>query len=502
MMRSIAHQTGATTDVENSALVGPVSGSQIDRPICVDLDGTLVNTDLLIEGFLTILSSRRGLMCLPQLLTFSRVDFKRRIGELADLRVELLPYNLELLAFLQEQKQAGRRILLATAADNRTAQAVAKHLGFFDEIISSDGVRNLKGETKSRELVRRFGREGFDYVGNDPADLPVWREAKGIVIVNASRAVSSKARKLSDVLLEIANRPPMLPMALRAMRPQQWVKNLLVFVPLLASRSFGDIHGMLGALCVFASFCMTASGIYLVNDLTDLAADRRHLRKRYRPFASGALPLSFGAGLAAALIATGIASGLLCGAALLIIAYAVVSLSYSLALKQYPLLDVFVLAALYTVRIVAGGIASHHSVTLWLLAFSGFTFLSLALVKRIGEMNLKLSDSAGVLARRGYFPEDRLVLLMFGIASTFASSVVLALYVSSSTAFQQYRTPEILWGLVPLILFWQCRLWLATERGRMHDDPINYAFRDWVSWLVAGSVLIIMLLASVRQIFS
>ena len=467
------------------------------RPICVDLDGTLVNTDLLIEGFLTILSSGQVLTCLPKLLASSRADFKRRVSELAGLKAELLPYNAELITFLRQQRQAGRPIVLVTAADRKIAEVVAKHLDLFDEIISSDGVRNLKGEAKSRELVHRFGRKGFDYVGNDRADLAVWREADGIVIVNASRVVSIEARKFGNVLAEFANQPRLLSMALRAMRPHQWVKNLLVFVPLLASRSFGDTPGLLGALCMFASFCATASGIYLVNDLTDLAADRRHAQKRYRPFASGALPLSFGAGLAGALIATGMTLALVVGAAHVLTAYAAASLAYSLALKRYPLLDVFILAALYTLRIVAGGVAGQHPVTLWLLAFSGFTFLSLALVKRTGEMvHVKHSGFDRTLTRRGYFPEDRPILLMFGTASAFAASVVLALFVNSSAAFEQYRTPEILWGLVPLVLFWQCRLWLSTERGVMHEDPIVYAFHDWVSWLVAVSVLVIMLLAS------
>jgi 4-hydroxybenzoate polyprenyltransferase len=325
----------------------------------------------------------------------------------------------------------------------------------------------------------------------------VWREAEGIGIANARGAVAAEARKAGRVFAEFNSQPSVLSAALRAMRPHQWVKNLLVFVPLLASRSFADTAGVLGALMMFAAFCATASGIYLVNDLFDLQADRRHPRKRFRPLASGALGLQLGAGLAGVLIAGGIALAAAVGAAHLAIAYAALSLGYSLALKQYPLLDVFILATLYTLRIVAGGVASQHSVTLWLLAFSGFVFLSLALVKRTGEMGrADHSGPARALTRRGYFPEDRPILVMFGTASAFASSIVLALFVNSSAALQPYKAPEVLWGLVPLVLFWQCRLWLSTERGKMHDDPIVYAFRDWVSWVVAGSALAVMLLAS------
>ena len=473
------------------------SKDSADKPICVDLDGTLIRTDALVESFLSILSSRQGLSNLPRLLVASRAALKQQIGALADLALELLPYNSELIAYLHERKRAGRTIVLATAADKGTARLIADHLGIFDQVIASDGVRNLKGEAKAKELVRRFGSKGFDYVGSDHADLAVWREADGIIVANAPTAISRQARALGNIVAEFPRRAPLLPAAVRAMRPHQWVKNLLVFVPLVASRSFTDVPGILGALAMFASFCATASGIYLLNDLLDLPADRRHPRKRHRPFASGELPLTFGAVLAAALVAVGFVLALQVGGGYLIAAYALLSLAYSLRLKQFPLLDIFILAGLYTLRVVAGGVASHHPVTLWLLAFSGFTFLSLALVKRTAEVQqIGQASSNPAVTRRGYFPEDRPMLLMSGVASAFASSIVLALFVGSSYAFEQYRSPEVLWALVPLILFWQLRLWLSTERGHIHDDPIIYASRDWVSWLVAISVVVIVVLAS------
>jgi 4-hydroxybenzoate polyprenyltransferase/phosphoserine phosphatase len=476
--------------------------ASIHKPICTDLDGTLVMTDLLIESILSIFTSRRGLANLPRLSASSRAGLKRQAAILSKLAPDQLPYNLELVTFLREQKRLGRRVVLATAADERTARAIADHLELFDEVVASDGVRNLKGEAKAAELVQRFGRNGFDYIGNDSADLAVWREAEGIILVNASRAVTRKARTLGKVIAEISNRPPVLSMALRAMRPQQWVKNLLVFVPLLTSRSFDDLSGLLGAICIFVSFCASASGIYLVNDLMDLSADRHHPRKRDRPLASGALPLLLGIVLAGALIVTGIGLAFLAGATLPLLTYAAASLAYSVVLKQYPLVDAFVLSALYTLRIIAGGIASQHPVTLWLLAFSGFTFLSLAFVKRVGELTPGAgSGSLHPVSRRGYFPEDNLVLQMFGTASAFASANGLALFVGTSAALQPYQNPELLWGLVPLILFWQCRLWLSTARGHMHDDPIVYASRDWVSWIVAASVLAIVLLSSWRLTF-
>jgi 4-hydroxybenzoate polyprenyltransferase/phosphoserine phosphatase len=467
------------------------------KPLCVDLDGTLLRTDSLIEGAAALLLSRNGIGRLPHLLTMSRAVCKQHVTALAPLAPELLPYNETFLAFLREQKRAGRRIVLATAADERTARAVADHLGLFDEVVASDGVRNLKGEEKAKELVGRYGYKGFDYAGDSRADLAVWRHADGIVVVNAPPAVAEKARSLGRVVAEFNDRHAVVPAVIRAMRPHQWVKNLLVFVPLVASRSFTDWPGVLGALEMLVSFCAAASGVYLINDLSDLAADRRHPRKRNRPFASGALSLSLGGVLALALLAIGFALAVPVGAGTLLLAYVGISLAYSLVLKAYPLLDVFTLAALYTLRIVAGGVASGHPVTTWLLAFSGFIFLSLALIKRAAEIIATMhSDPQQSVARRGNRADDLQMVQLFGASSSFASSMVLALFINSSAALQPYSSPEILWAFVPLILFWQLRLWLATQRGNMHDDPIVYAAKDWVSWLVGASIVAVLLLAS------
>ena len=462
------------------------------KTLCVDLDGTLLKTDILIEGMLSILARRGGFVELIRLATPRRAVLKNRVAALAQTSPELLPYNAEFIAFLRERKAAGQRIVLTTAADGGAANIIAGHLGVFDEVIASDGETNLKGENKARELVRRFGPKGFDYAGNDRADFAVWREANGIIVVNASGTVTRGASALGDVIEEFP-RQSLLAAALRAMRPHQWVKNLLLFVPLLTSRAFTDWPGLLGTLLAFVAFCLAASSVYLVNDLLDLNADRAHPRKRERPLARGDLPLQFGIGLSGLLVAGGLALALLAGVAHLVLLYMAASLSYSLWFKQYPLLDVFILASLYTLRIVAGGAASQHPVTLWLMAFSGFTFLSLALVKRCGE--LRGVDEHRVV-RRGYYPGDRPILVMFGVGSVFASSVVLALFIGSAAAMQPYRSPEMLWGLVPLCLFWQCRLWLSTERGHMHDDPIVYAFHDWVSWMVAAAAVAIVVLAT------
>jgi 4-hydroxybenzoate polyprenyltransferase len=470
---------------------------RLAKPLCVDLDGTLLRTDSLIEGLVSILSGQTGAGRLWSLAATSRAAFKQRVAALAQLSPQTLPFNGQLIEYLRGQKRLGRKLVLATGADEKTARTIADHIGLFDEVIASDGVRNLSGGEKAKELVRRYGHQGFDYAGSGRGDLAAWGAADGIVLVNAPGSVVRKARSLGRVVAEFDDRQPVVAAAVRAIRPHQWTKNLLVFVPLLTSQAFADWRGLLAATAMFAAFCAVASAIYLTNDLLDLAADRRHPRKRHRPFASGTLPVFPGLGLALVLMATGTALAASVGAASLLAVYAALSLAYSLVLKRYPLVDVFSLAGLYTLRIVAGGVASDHPVTLWLLAFSGFTFLSLALVKRTGEfIQLKEASDNGAESRRGYRPEDSSILMTFGIASAFSSSVVLALFVNNAATVQQFASPELLWGLVPLILFWQLRLWLSTARGYMHDDPIVYASTDWVSWLVAPAAVAIVALAS------
>jgi 4-hydroxybenzoate polyprenyltransferase len=484
-------------DANNLDLTDPKVAEADLIPLCVDLDGTLVKTDLLVEGLVSILTSRHALGRLPLLLTSDRARLKHRVAGLALLDAALLPYNEELLAHLREQRAAGRRLVLATAADALVAYAVADHLGLFDEVICSDGVRNLKGETKAAALVERFGRGAFDYAGNDRADLAIWQVARKAIVVNATRSTRNKLLGQSPVDAEFDSHSPLFRNALKAMRPHQWSKNILIFVPMVMAHAVTNIDTWLSAICIFLSFCVTASCIYIVNDIADLAADRQHPRKRNRPFASGKLRLSTGLLLASACGVAGIGLSALVGAEVVVLIYAVISVSYSLGLKEFPIVDVFVLAALYTIRMLGGGVATGHEISLWLLTFSGFLFLSLALVKRTGEIEaVARSGGTRVVVRRGYFLSDIPVLNMFGCASAFASSIVLTLFVGSDTALLHYATPELLWGVVPLILFWQCRLWLSTARGHMHDDPIVYAVRDWVSWFVVGCILLVVAAAT------
>ncbi len=454
-------------------------------PLCVDLDGTLLKIDSLFEATIsTTLADWRNLLHLPFWLTRGRAHLKHEIAERWSFNPAHLPYNEDLLAFLRNEHMRGRRIVMTTAADESIAQPIAHHLGIFDEVISSDGVNNLRGATKAEALCRRFGKGGFVYAGNDATDHAVWRDAAGAVVVAASAAVKRTALAHYPVTAVLDRPGGGLFALVKALRPYQWVKNLLVFVPLFGAGDISNITAWQNTLAIMAAFCAMASAIYLLNDMGDLAADRAHPRKRNRPFASGRLSVLTGLMMVPLLGATAVLLGIWSGGLIGLLVYAGLSLAYTFRLKEMPLIDVFVLAGLYTIRMYGGSEASGYGLSLWLLGFSGFMFLSLALVKRVSELARLRSASQKKTDRRGYLVEDLSTLQMFGISTTFASAVVLSLYVQSATASSLYRRPELLIGLIPLFMFWQCRLWLSTARGYMHDDPIVYAARDWVSWCV------------------
>src|ERR1700744_4191278 len=360
-------------------------------PLCVDLDGTLTYTDTLMEGIVaqrSLAHLARALLSLP---FTGRAAFKASIAANATFDASLLPYNPLLLRYLENQKRSGRRLILATAADQATASAVAAHLGIFDEVIASDGRSNLKGRAKAAALCRRFGDKGFAYAGNDASDIAVWEASGAAILVNTPPDVDRRARRSNTVEAAFPGHPASHATIFRALRPHQWVKNLLVFIPIFTAHAVGDISAWGNALLAFAAFCASVSSIYRVNDGTGLAAGRRHQRKRLRPFASGALSLTVGLTVAGLLALLGILLATASGTLAVIAVYAVASTAYSFKLKEMPLVDVFLLGALYTIRIFGGGVATGHELSLWLLAFSGFLFLGLALLKRVAELDSALS---------------------------------------------------------------------------------------------------------------
>jgi 4-hydroxybenzoate polyprenyltransferase len=474
-------------------LLSDAAVAAADVPLCVDLDGTLVRSDTLVESLLSLRPSGRQIATLFQALAQGRAAFKAQVASLATVDPVTLPYNKPMVEYVRAERARGRRTVLATAADMRVATAVADHLGLFDEVIASDGALNLKGAAKADALARRFGEAGFAYAGNEAADLAVWDKARSAVLVSAPKAVAARVERTHPIERRFEDGRSSLGALLRALRPHQWVKNLLVGVPVLTgAHNFLDAGVLARAAGAFFAFSFVASAIYVVNDLLDLAADRAHPKKRNRPLASGAVPIGTALAAAAGLLLAGGLLGILFGLLPVLALYVAVAVGYSVWLKERPLVDVFALAALYTLRLFAGGLATGYYVSLWLLGFSGFFFLGLAFLKRVEELTSLERRGGKSAARRGYEPRDKDILQLFGCCSAFIASLVLALYVDSATAVANYGRPALMWGAVPLLLFWQCRLWLSTARGHMHEDPIVYAARDWVSWLVvAGLVLVV-----------
>lgn len=466
-------------------------------PLCVDLDGTLTPIDTLHESLLDLAKQApAALLQLPGWLARGKAAFKREVAARSELDVATLPYRQDLLDWLREQRDSGRRLVLATAAHRSIADAVAAHLGIFDEVIATGDGDNLHGDGKRRALVARFGERGYDYVGNEAADLAVWRSARTAIVVGHPR-LSARAAAVAEAGPVFAPEPATPKLWIRAMRLYQWVKNLLVFVPAVLAHRIGEPAVLADSLLAFLAFGLCASSVYLINDLLDLGADRQHRRKCLRPFASGRLSARGGVIAAGSLLLLSVAVALAAGLAfaLVLALYFGFTLAYSLRLKRAATVDVMTLAGLYTLRIVAGGAATEVQVTFWLLAFSMFLFLSLAMAKRYTELFEAAKAGAASAAGRGYQASDLPTLLSLGISAGYAAVVIMALYVNSQESITRYGDPRPLWLICPLMLYWISRVWMLSSRGRMTDDPIVFALTDRISLGVFGVMGVCVLLA-------
>jgi 4-hydroxybenzoate polyprenyltransferase and related prenyltransferases len=462
------------------------------KPLVVDLDGTLLRTDMLHESALRAARDNpSALFQIPAWLATGKAALKRRLAERVDFCVECLPYHQEFLAWLHEEKATGRRLILCTASDEKYARAIAAHLGIFDEVMASDGVTNLSSTRKAKALVQRFGTGGFDYAGNHTDDLPVWQHANRAIVVNAPASLAKQAEKVSSVERVFPRASNQLRVWHKALRVHQWMKNLLLFIPLLGAHSFTEPERWFATLLAFFAFSLCASSVYIVNDLTDLESDRLHPRKRKRPFASGDLPTVFGVCIAPCLLILSAVLAWNVGTAFMgwLAAYFVLTAAYSWGLKRVLLLDCIVLALLYTLRIVAGAAAAGLQLSFWLLAFSVFLFLSLAFVKRYAELHVQQERGGGKAHGRAYHTDDVGLIQTMGVTAGYAAVLVLALYLNSDQVLQLYGTPAFIWGAVPVMLFWVSWVWLQAHRGNMHDDPVVFALKDRGS-LAAGAVFV------------
>lgn len=466
-------------------------------PLYVDLDGTLIKSDLLIESFLELI--RRNLLYIflvPYWLLSGKAHLKQEIAKRVELLVDLLPYNIELLAYLKAQQQLRRKIVLISASDQRLVEAVAAHCACFDAAIGSNGTSNYSGIRKLARIQQDDTQ--FVYAGDQRVDLAVWAKAKAAIAVNLSNSLRGKLEELCTIEAEFNYSCGTLKSYIRTLRLHQWLKNTLVFLPLALAHQLDNPALVANALLAFLCFGLCASSVYILNDLLDLASDRQHRSKFRRPFAAGDIPLLSGLLLSPVLLllAFSLATTLPRTFFIVLALYYFCTGLYSFVLKRIMLVDVILLAALYTLRIISGAAAVSVVPSFWLLAFSMFLFFSLAAVKRYTELDYLRNAGIEQSEGRGYYAQDLNMMAMFGCASSFLSVMVFALYINNEDTRNQYLTPELLWLICPLLLYMVTRIWLLAARGKIEEDPIIFALTDRVSQVVTLGCGLLLWLAN------
>lgn len=463
-------------------------------PLYVDLDRTLIGGDVSLEGFVRF--AKGGLwqaLLLCWWLVKGRAYAKAMVARAQPVDAARLPYRPEVLAMIQTARQQGRRVVLASGSHRRQVARVARHIGLFDASIGGSARVNLKGARK-RDWIARDAGGAFDYVGDAPADAPIWRAAAGAFSVDYCPARVTRVA---------CDRKPLWRAVMKAMRLHQWAKNALVFVPLATAGLWSQPWPIGQAMIAFILFSLAASGVYLINDLVDIDADRAHRTKRNRPLASGALPIPIAVAVAAVLLlGAPLAAWLVLGPAFtaVLLGYLVLTTAYSFRLKAVVTLDVIVLACLYTVRIFAGAVAVGVSVSSWLLTFAIFVFLSLAFLKRYTELAQPSDDPRRMLSGRGYAPADIDVVMMMGVAAGMVSILVLALFINNVSAIYRQGTPHLLFGLCLILLYWLTRIWMMARRGEVSGDPIAFAITDKRSLILGAFSALIMVAAQTLRL--
>ncbi|WP_417550282.1 UbiA family prenyltransferase [Methylophaga sp.] len=465
-------------------------------PIFVDLDGTLIYTDLLLEVCLTFLKHNPlNIFLLIGWLAKGKANLKHKLAERVDINAATLPYNQGFLGFLKEQREEGRKLYLATASHQKYADAIAEHLGIFDGVLATSATFNMKGENKLKHCLEVSPK--FAYAGNETFDFCLFDKADESFLVNPTAAALRLSKK-RPVTRIFHNKTNTFKTILKAMRVHQWLKNMLIFVPVFVSSLYLDLAVWGDAIIGFFLFSLLASATYLLNDLLDIEADRAHPRKCLRPIPSGMLSIKQAVLLAMGLfVATLIGSLLFTNTAfqLSILAYLALTLLYTFVLKTYVIADVISLASLFTIRIIAGAMVIDVVLSFWLLAFSMFTFFSLALVKRCAELKLLSKVNKDKATGRDYQVEDYYLMQSFGVTSAFISLLLVAFYVQVAMTNEEYSTPLLLWATLPAFAYWFLRMWLKTNRGEMHDDPIVFSIKNKGSLATICFILIITLLA-------
>lgn len=452
---------------------------------------------MLYETFVRVLFAKPWLLFLmiPWLIK-GKANLKRRLAANCEIAVETLPYREELLTYLGTKGNC--KIILCTATDQILAEKIAAHLGIFSEVIGSTKNQNLVGSAKAQALKERFGAKGFSYVGNEFRDLKIWADAASAVVIGGN-SLAKKAASICKVEKHIRTEEFNPKVVFKACRIHQWVKNALILVPLITSHQIADSALTLKCLIAFIAFGLCASATYLINDLSDLESDRKHTKKRFRPLASGSLSIRNGMIISFALLSAAGLMGYFVNEFFLgvLAGYTCLTLMYSFYLKRLQTIDIITLATLYTVRIIAGGVATSIAPSFWLLGFSMFVFLSLAIVKRISEI-LKTFNSETQqhkISGRGYYLSDIDILRSLATASGMVSILVFSMYIQSTNVTVLYSSPTVLWAVCPVFAYWMMRILIMASRGEIDEDPISFTLKDYRSWLAASLIAAVIFLA-------
>ena len=479
-----------------------VMTSRVDsgRPLCVDLDGTLLATDVLWESLLILLKTRPlTILLFPLWLLRGKGYFKRQLAQRVAIDPAILPYRRKVLSFLKQERASGKDIILTTASDQSVAERIAGYLGIFSGLLASDGAVNLSGTEKLKAIQRYVGDNGFDYIGNASIDIPLWKACHRAILVQPRQRLVKVIQRINPAHVIFAGETMDFLSYLKAIRLHQWVKNFLIFVPLILAHKITEVEPVIVTGWAFLAFSLCSSGSYILNDLIDLESDRKHPIKQFRPFAAGMLPISTGLLFVPLLIGGGFVIAVFLLPVLFAAAlglYTVITTAYSFYLKRIVVLDVIVLAGLYTLRILSGAAAIDISISPWLLSFSMFFFLSLAFVKRYCELSMMQSGKEILAKGRGYLVKDNELLRNIGVTSGFVSVLVIALYINSKEVTVLYQHPEAIWLICPLLMYWITRVWLLAHRGEMLEDPVLFALKDPTSYAIGGLIGLIIMLAA------
>jgi len=471
-------------------------------PLLVDMDGALIATDTLYEmTLLFVKQSPLKIFMLFIWLARGKQVLKEELSERTNLNVDTLPYRQQVIDYLRSQSEQGRKIILLTGSWGDVAKRVAGRFDFISDVVATNRQQNMTGQTKAEYARRTWGEQSFDYLGNEKKDLHVWKYTRRAIVVGA-QSLAETAAKVSQLEQVFAVESAGVMTWLKAIRIHQWAKNMLVFVPLLTSHSLFKPELVMNALLAYLSFCTVASATYLLNDLLDLESDRKHHTKRNRPLAAGRLTIMQGVTAGVVLFCLGLYLAIQFTNTLFLLfllIYLTLTIMYSFVLKHLQSADVISLASLFTLRIIAGAAAISVPLSFWLLCFSMFLFLSLAMIKRVSELihlQRQTENPSQQVAGRDYLTADIVVLQSLGGAAGLMSVLIFALYVNSDQVVTMYSTPELLWLVIPVVGYWITRIWIAATRGEIDEDPVSYALHDMQSWLTVGILLLLFFLAA------